>query len=73
MVTKHTLWTNMRLVLNKVASENIIDLFPSDWHPRPTLSSVQEKQYKVLTEVMTEMFHQCGLLSEAEAIEIDNY
>ena len=73
MVTEHSLWTTTRLVLNKVASENITDLFPSDWHPRPIMSTEQEKQYKVLTEVMTEMFHQCGLLSEAEVIEIDNY
>ena len=63
----------MRLVLNKVASENITDLFPSDWYPRPIMSTEQEKQYKVLTEVMTEMFHQCGLLCEAEVIDIDNY
>ena len=62
MVMKHSPWTSMRLVLNKVASENITDLFPTDWHPRPTISSVQEKQYKVLTEVKTEMFQQCGLL-----------
>ena len=33
----------------------------------------QQKQYKVLTEVMTEMFHQCGFLGEAEIIELDNY
>ena len=63
----------MRLVLNKVASENIPDLFPSDWQPRPTMSTEQEKQYKVLIEVMIEMFHQCGFLSEAEVIEIDHY
>ena len=45
MVMKHSLWANMRLELNKVASENITDLFPTDWHPRPTISSVQEEQY----------------------------
>ena len=63
----------MGLVLNKVASENITDLIPSDWQPRPSMSTEQEKQYKVLTEVMTEMFHQCGLLSEAEVVALDNY
>ena len=68
MVMKHSPWTNMRLVLNKIASENITDLFPTDWHPRPTISSVQEKQYKVLTEVMTEVFQQCGLLIEPDII-----
>ena len=63
----------MRLVLNKVASENITDLFPSDWHPRPIMSTVQEKQYKVLTELMTHMFQQCGYLPEENIIEMDNY
>ena len=73
MVIKHSLWTTLRLVLNEVASENITELFPSDGQPRPGISTEQEKQYKVLTEVMTEMFHQCGLLSEPEVIELDNY
>ena len=79
MVIKHSPWTTMRLVLNKVASENITDLFPSDWHPRPTMSmyqknhTVQEKQYKVLTELMTDMFQQCGYLPEENIIEMDNY
>ena len=73
MVSKHSLWTTLRLVLNKVASENITELFPSDGQPRPSMSTEQQKQYKVLTEVMTEMFHQCGFLGEAEIIELDNY
>ena len=73
MLIKHSLWTTLRLVLNKVASENITELLPSDGQPRPSISTEQEKQYKVLTEVMTEMFHQCGLLSKAEIIELDNY
>ena len=73
MVNKHSLWTTLRLVLNKVASENSTELFPSDGQPRPSMSTEQQKQYKVLTEVMTEMFHQCGFLSEAEVIELDNY
>ena len=60
-------------MLNKVATENIKELFPSDGQPRPSISTEQKKQYKVLTELMTEMFHQCGLLSEAEIIELDNY
>ena len=33
MVIKHSPWSTMRLVLNKVASEIITELFPSDWHP----------------------------------------
>ena len=73
MVIKHSLWTTLRLVLNKVASENITDLFSSDWHPRPILSTEQQKQYKVLTELMTHMFQQCGYLPEENIIEIDNY
>ena len=63
----------MRLVLNKVASENIADLFPTDWHPRPTMSDVQVKQYKVPTGVRTEMFQQCGYVPEDNVIETDNY
>ena len=72
-MSKHSLWTTLRLVLNKVASENITELFPSDGQPKPSISTEQEKQCKVLTEVMTEVFHQCGILSEAEVIELDNY
>ena len=56
MIIRHSPWTTMRLVLNKVASENITDLFPSDWHPRPIMSTQDEKQYKVMTELMTHMF-----------------
>ena len=73
MVLKHSPWTNMRLVLNKTAADNITDLFPTDWHPKPPLSNVQEKHFKILTEVMTEMFLQCGLLIEADIIEMDHY
>ena len=73
MVLKHSPWPNMRLMLNQVAADNITDLFPTDWQPRPTVSSVQEKHYKVLTEVMTDMFLQYGLLTEADIIEMDNY
>ena len=35
--------------------------------------TMQEKHYKLLREVMTEMFTQTGLLSPAEIIELDNY
>ena len=30
LVIRRSPWTNMRLILNKVASDNIADLFPSD-------------------------------------------
>ena len=73
MVIKYSPWTTMRLVLNNVASENITELFPSDWHPRPTISTDDEKQYKVLTELMTHMFQQCGYLQEENIIELSNY
>ena len=53
--------------------QNITGLFPTDWHPKPPLSNVQEKHFKILTEVMTEMFLQCGLLIEADIIEMENY
>ena len=41
--------------------------------PNANYSSAQEKEYKVLTEVMTEMFQQCGLLIEPDIMEMDNY
>ena len=66
-------WDPTVMVLNKVAADNISDLFPTDWHPRPLSSSVQEKHFKVLTEIMTRIFLQCGLLIEADIIEMDNY
>ena len=73
MMLKHSPWTNMRLVFNKVATGNITDLFPTDWHPKPPISNVQDKHFKVLTEIMTEMFLQCGLLIEADIIEMNHY
>ena len=63
----------MRLVLSKVAADNISDLFPTGWHTKPLPYDVQEKHFKVLTEIMTGMFLQCGLLKEADIIEMDNY
>ena len=60
LVIRRSPWTNMRLILNKVASDNIADLFPSDWAPKPCFSDIQEKHFKVLSEVMTTMFYQCG-------------
>ena len=73
MVISHSPWTTVRLVLNKVASDNITELFPSDWHPRPMMSTDEEKQYKVLVELMTHLFQQCGYLPEENIIELDNY
>ena len=73
MVLKHNTWTNMRLVLNNIATDNITDLLPADWHPKPQLSNVKEKHFKVLAEIMIEMFLQCGLLIEADIIEMNHY
>ena len=43
MLIKHSLWTTLRLVLNKFASENNTELFPSDGQPRPSMSTEQQK------------------------------
>ena len=42
-------------------------------NPNPHYPTIQEKHFKVLTEVMTEMFIQCGLVIEENFIEMDNY
>ena len=73
LVIKRSPWTNMRLILNKVASDNIADLFPSDWSPKPLFSELQEKHFKVLSEVMTNMFHQCGILQDCDVLAIQGY
>ena len=70
LVIKRSPWTNMRLILNKVASDNIADLFPSDWSPKPLFSKLQKKHFKVLSEVMTNMFHQCGILQDCDVLAI---
>ena len=31
MVLQKSNWNNMRLILNKVAGDNYLDLFPSEW------------------------------------------
>ena len=41
LMIRRSPWTNMRLILNKVASDNIADLFPSDWAPKPCFSDIQ--------------------------------
>ena len=73
LVIRRSPWTNMRLILNKVAADNIADLFPNDWAPRPCFSDIQEKHYKVLSEVMTEMFYQCGILQDYYILAIQGY
>ena len=73
LVIRRSPWTNMRLILNKVASDNIADLFPIDWAPKPCFSDIQEKHFKVLSEVMTAMFYQCGILQDYDVLAIQGY
>ena len=56
MVLRYSPWTSMIFMLNHVAVDNISNLFPTDWQTKPPPSYVQEKHFKILTEVMTEMF-----------------
>ena len=42
LVIRQSPWTNMRLILNKVASDNRADLFPCDWAPKLCFSDIQE-------------------------------
>ena len=72
-VVKRSPWTNVRLILNKVASYNTADLFPSDWAPKPLFSELWEKHFKVMSEVMTTMFHQCGILQDCHILSIQGY
>ena len=73
LVIRRSPWTNMRLILNKVASDNIADLFTGDWAPKPCFSDIQEKHFKVLSEVMTAMFYQCGILQDYDVLAIQGY
>ena len=73
LVIRRSPWTNMRLILNKIASDNIADLFPSDWAPKPCFSEIQEKHFKILSEVMTAMFCQCGILQDYDVLAIHGY
>ena len=73
LVIRRSPWMNMRLILNKIASDNIADLFPSDWAPKPCFSEMQEKHFKVLSEVMTAMFYQCGILQDYDVLAIHGY
>ena len=73
LVIRRSPWTNMRLILNKVAFDNIAYLFPSDWAPKPCFSDIQEKHFTVLSEVMTAMFYQCGILQDYDVLAIQGY
>ena len=46
LVIRRSPWTNMRLILNKVTSDNIANLFPSDWAPKPCFSEIKKKTFQ---------------------------
>ena len=73
LVLQKSNWTNMRLILNKVAGDNYPDLFPSEWALQNLFTQMHEMHYKVFSEVMTTMFHQCGMLMDCNIFEIQNY
>ena len=73
MVLQKSNWTNMRLILNKVAEDNYPDLFPSEWDHQKLFTEMHEMHYKVFSEVMTTIFHQCGILMDWNIFEMQNY
>ena len=73
MVLQKSNWTNMRLILNKVAEDNYPDLFPSEWDHQKLFTEIHEMHYKVFYQVMTAMFHQCGILMDCNILEMQNY
>ena len=72
-VLRYSPWTSMRLMLNLVTEDNITDLFPNDWQPISSQTTIQQKHFQVLTEVMTELFLHCGLVNDEWVIEVTNY
>ena len=73
MVHQKSNWTKNRLILNKVAEDNCPDLFPSEWDHQKLFTQMHEMHYKVFSEVMTTMFHQCGILMDCNIFEMQNY
>ena len=73
IVLQKSNWTNMRLILNKVTDDNYPDLFPSEWDHQKLFTEMHEMHYKVFSEVMTTMFHQCGILMDYNIFEMQNY
>ena len=73
MVLEKSNWTNMRLILNKTTEDNYPDLFPSEWDHQKLFTEMHEMHYKVFSEVMTAMFHQCGILMDCNIFEMQNY
>ena len=73
MLLQKSNWTNRRLILNKVAGDNYPELFPSEWAHQNLFTQMHEMHYKVFSEVMTTMFHLCGILIDCNIFEIQNY
>ena len=73
MMLQKSNWTNMRLIFNKVAEDNYPDLFPCEWDHQKLFTEMHEMHYKVFSEVMTTMFHQCGILMDCNIFETQNY
>ena len=73
MVLRYSPWTSMQLMLNLVTEDNITDLFLNDWQPTSPQSTIRQKHFQVLTEVMTEVFLHCGLVVDEHVIEVTNY
>ena len=70
LVIRRSHWTNMRIILNKIASDNTADLSPSDCTPKPCFSDLQEKYFKVMSEVKIAKFHQCGIFQDCDVLAI---
>ena len=73
MVLRYSPWTSMQLMLNLVAEDNITDLFLNDWQPTSPQSTIQQKHFQALTEMMTKVFLHCGLVDDEWVIEVTNY
>ena len=73
MVLKYSPWTSMQLMLNLVTEDNITDLFLTDWQSTSPQSTIQQKHFQILTEVMTEMFLHYGLVVDECVMEVTNY
>ena len=73
LVLQKSNWINMRLILNKVSEDNYPDLFPSEWNQQKLFTEMHEMHYKVFSEVMTTMFHQCGILMDCNIFEMQNH
>ena len=54
-VLQENKWNKMRLVLNKLATENNQDVYLGDWIPSKPFSPEQQQNLQILMEVMTSL------------------